>query len=192
VRYLLLMLMPAITLAGCNSLSEPKNETPPLDLTTPGKALEALASVWTNYRDIDSYKRLLTQLNPPAYQFYFNPCIIPPLPPRIWPLPPEWTYMEDIDATSNMFTQAYDIRLEILNAADFDDPDLYGNFYRADNVMLLFRIYPTDGDFYYEASGPCDFEFWKVGDIWLISAWYDRTGGTESEQSLGELRMLFQ
>jgi hypothetical protein len=192
MHYLYLILIPALMLAGCNHPAEPTAE-PPLDLSTPGRTLESLASVWTDYREIDSYRRLLSPGYPQAYCFYFDPRIIPPLPPQTGPyIPQSWTYMEDVFATSNMFSSAYDIRLELLNAGDFDDPGISGDFYRADNVQIQFYLWRDNADFYYFAAGLCDFEFRKVGDVWLISSWYDRTGGTESAQSLGELRFPYR
>ncbi len=192
MRYLYLMLIPALILVGCEPPAEPIVE-PVLDLSTPGRTLESLASVWTDYREINCYKRLLSQDYPPAYCFYFDPCIIPQIPPQSGPVIPQaWTYQEDVSATCNMFAEAYDIQLEVLNAADYDDPNISGGFFRANNVQIQFTLWLGNMDFLYYADGPCDFEFRKVGDVWLISAWYDRTSGTDLRQSLGELRLMFE
>ena len=78
-----------------------------------------------------------------------------------------------------MFAKAYDISLELLNAADYDDPNILGDFYRANNVLLQFYLWADGPDSAVLSTGPCDFEFRRVGDVWLISSWYDRTGGTE-------------
>lgn len=188
MRLVLLFLLPILFLPGCEPPADPIVEPPILDLSTPGRTLESLASVWTGNRDIDNYRRLLSQ----DYRFYFVPINIDPPPQTGYEIPQYWTFMEDVSATGNMFAQAYDIRLEVLNAADFDDPDIFGESYPANNVQIQFYLWSDGPDSAVLASGPCDFEFRKVGDVWLISSWYDRTGGTEPGQSLGELRYEYR
>jgi hypothetical protein len=168
-----------------------KTESPPeqgtLDLSTPGRTLESLVRVYNITRNIDDYKRLLSGggiTNSPAYAFYFDPNDVGQIVPGSgYQIPQSWTYQEDVAATENMFRSpsdggAYDISLDVLNSGDYDDPTIQGDFYRADNVLIQLYLWPTGPDFAYLATGPCDFEFTKVGDAWLISAWYDRTGGS--------------
>jgi len=192
MRYLYLMLIPALMLAGCKTPTDENTAGDALKrdcCSTPGRTLEQMARTWNITRDAGDYADLLTW----NYQFYFDPCIIIPIPPQTgYEIPQFWTWQEDVSATGNMFAQAYNIQLDVLNAADFDDPDIPGEFYVANNVLIQFYLWPENGDYYYFTTGPCDFEFMKVGDEWLISAWYDRTGGTESGQSIGELRFAYR
>jgi hypothetical protein len=190
MRYLYLLFIPALMLAGCNSPSDSNVAGDAVKrqcMSTPGKTLEQLTRVWNENNEIDDYRALLTQ----DYHFNFNTAPMPQ-PPPYHGLPQSWDFMEDISATENMFAQAYDIQLIVQNADDFDDPNIFGDFYQADNVLIQFNIWPENGDFYYTATGPCDFGFIKIGEDWLISAWYDRTGGIYSEHSLGELRFMYE
>lgn len=168
-----------------------KTEAPPqagtLDLSTPGRTLESLARVYNITRNIDDYNRLLSGAGGPGiqgYAFYFDPNDVGDIIPGTgYQIPQSWTYQEDKEATTNMFKDpsaggAYDISLDILNSGDFDDPTITGTTYTANNVQIQLYLWPTSPDFAYLATGPCDFEFVKVGEAWLISAWYDRTGGS--------------
>ena len=168
-----------------------KTEAPPqqgtLDLSTPGRTLESLARVYNITRNMDDYQRLLSGgggTDIPGYAFYFDPNDVGDIVPQTgYQIPQSWTYLEDKAATTNMFKTpaeggAYNISLDVLNSGDYDDPTIPGAFYRADNVLIQLYLWPTGPDFAYLATGPCDFEFTKVGDAWLISAWYDRTGGS--------------
>jgi hypothetical protein len=168
-----------------------KTEAPPqqgtLDLSTPGRTLESLARVYNTTRNIDDYKRLLSGAGGtdiPGYSFYFDPNDVGQIVPQTgYQIPQSWTYQEDIAATTNMFKNpsdggAYDISLDILNSGDFDNPNIPGTSYTANNVLIQLYLWPTGPEFAYLATGPCDFEFTKVGEAWLISAWYDRTGSS--------------
>ena len=177
----------AFTMIGSECLFG-KTEAPPeqgtLDLSTPGRTLESLARVYNITRNMDDYRRLLHSTGENAYAFYFDPNDVGDIVPQTgYQIPQSWTSQEDIAATDNMFRTpaeggAYDISLDILNSGDYDDPTITGTFYRADNVLIQLYLWPTSPDFAYLATGPCDFEFTKVGDAWLISAWFDRTGGS--------------
>ncbi len=158
-----------------------------LDLSTPGRTLESLARVYNITRNIDDYMRLLSGNGGGGFQgysFYFDPNDVGDVIPQTgYQIPQSWTYEEDKAATINMFKDpaqggAYNISLDILNSGDFDDPSIPGTTYTANNVLIQLYLWPTGPDFAYLATGPCDFEFVKVGDAWLISAWYDRTGGS--------------
>jgi hypothetical protein len=187
MRWWVLFLLPVLFLGGCEFPWTDENPAVQHKLdwcATPGKTLESLAWVWTEDREINNYSALLTS----DYLFYWDPNDVGSMTPGGYQIPQSWSGQEDIEATGNMFAQAYDIRLEVLNAGDYDDPNIPGDFYRANNALLQFYLWPDDADFYYMATGPCDFEFRKVGDEWLISAWYDRSGG---EQSLGALRAQY-
>jgi len=185
-----LFLLPVLFLSGCEFpwTSEPDAADVERKLewcSTPGKTLQELARVWTHHSEIDNYSTLLTE----DYRFYFDPNDTGSLTPGTgYQIPQSWDRATDIEATGNMFAQAYNIRLDVLNAGDYDDPSIPGDFYRANNVLIQLFLWPDDADFYYFATGPCDFEFMKVGDEWLISAWYDRTGGTEDGGGLAALR----
>jgi hypothetical protein len=187
MRWLLLFLLPILFLGGCEELVTDNNPAVQHKLdwcATPGKTLESLAWVWTNNREIENYSALLAS----DYKFYFDPNEVGGVTPPGYQIPQSWDRATDIQATGNMFTQAYDIRLEVLNASDFDDPNIPGDSFRADNVLLQFYLWPDGEDLAYLATGPCDFEFRKVDGNWLISAWYDRTGGPGS---IGILRAQY-
>jgi hypothetical protein len=191
MRWLLLFLLPILFFSGCEFPWSDDNPAVQRKLewcATPGKTLESLAWVWTNNREIDNYSAMLTS----DYRFYFDPNEVGGITPPGYQIPQSWTREEDLEATGNMFAQAYDIRLEVLNAGDYDDPNIPGDFYTANNVQIQFYLWSDGPDSAVLATGPCDFEFEKVGDNWLISYWYDRTGGTEPGQSLGELRYEYR
>ena len=73
MRYLCLMLIPALMLAGCNSPTGSKDaageQHKVMWCSTPGKTLDQLTWVWSVNRDIDNYSVLLTD----DYSFYFDP-----------------------------------------------------------------------------------------------------------------------
>jgi len=169
--------------------TKPRSQQSSLDRSTPGRTLESLAYVYTVSRNIDDYKRLLSGGgggdSPSAYAFYFDPNDVGTIVPGSgYQIPQSWTYQEDTTATNTMFNgsatveKAADISLDILNTGQYDDPSIPGNTYTANNVMIQLYLWPHDESFAYLATGPCDFEFVKVGDSWLIKAWYDRTGGS--------------
>ena len=188
MRWLLLFLLPILFLGGCEDLQTDNNPAVQRKLdwgTTPGKALESLAWVWTENREIDNYSVLLTS----DYRFYWDPNDVGDVIPQTgYQIPQSWDRATDIQATGNMFAQAYDLSLEVLNAGDYDDPDIPGDSYTANNVQLQFYLWSDGPDSAVLASGPCDFEFEKVDGNWLISAWYDRTGGPGS---IGILRAQY-
>jgi len=189
MRLFLLFLLPVLFLSGCEFPWTPGPNDAAIQRkldwgATPGKVLQELAWVWTQDREIENYSELLTE----DYKFYFDPNEVTSVLPGGYQIPQAWDRATDVQATGNMLNQAYDISLEVLNASDYDDPSILGDFYRADNVLVQFFLWPENGDFHYFATGPCDFEFRKVGDEWLISTWYDRTGGS---QSIGILRARY-
>jgi hypothetical protein len=188
MRWKVLFLLPVLFLGGCEYPWTDSNPAVQHKLNwcvTPGKTLESLAWVWTNDREIGNYSALLTD----DYRFYWDPNDVGDVIPQSgYQIPQSWDRATDVQSTGNMFAQAYDIRLEVLNADDYDDPNIPGDFYHADNVLIQFYLWPANGDFCYMATGPCDFEFRKVGDEWLISSWYDRSGGTEDSSGLAALR----
>ncbi len=163
MRWLLLFLLPILFIPGCEFPGSDDNPTVQRKLdwcATPGKTLESLAWVWTSNREIENYSALLTA----DYLFYWDPNDVGDVMPQTgYQIPQSWDRETDVQATGNMFAQAYDIRLQVLNAGDFDDPSIPGDYYRADNVLLQFYLWSDGPDSAVLATGPCDF---AVSENW--------------------------
>jgi hypothetical protein len=189
MRYIYLMLVPAIMLAGCNS---PTDENAAGDAlkrdwcSTPGKTLEAMARIWNHSRNAEDYAFLLTG----DYHFYFAPGDVGKKLKDGYIIPATWDKAEDVQATANMFAPpseggAYDISMDILYSGDYDyDPG--GTEFTAENVLMQIYIWPTSPDFGSLATGSCTFDFRKIDDMWLISGWHDDEDG-----AFGELRAQY-
>lgn len=142
------------------------------DVSSPAKTLESLAYTYTSSRIPDDYKRLLSGSD---YTFYFDPDDIGKTIAGGYVIPTSWTYQEDVNSTSKMFDEAYDIQLSFLNLGDVPEPDDDDVEIVANNVSIELYLFPDSPDFAYLATGQCDFTFKKVNDAWLIKSWSDRT-----------------
>ncbi len=120
MRYLYLMLIPAILLAGCESTRISESELRKLDwCSTPGKTLEQLGWVWSQNREMENHSLLLTD----DYHFYFANSIAGDPLDDGYIIPASWDKTEDVQATQNMFEEAYNTSLNITNWEDYDyDP----------------------------------------------------------------------
>jgi hypothetical protein len=187
MRYLYLMFIPALMLAGCYTIID-GGDPPPLnlDLSTPGRTLESLARVWNTTRNTDDYSRLLST----DYHFYFAPGDVGKHLKDGYIIPPSWDKAEDMQATSNVFAQAsrggpYDISMDILNSGDYDfDPG--GTDFTAEAVQMQVYIWPEGPDFAYLATGSFVFDFKKIDGLWLISGWHDSLSNDGSISLIGD------
>ena len=190
MRYLYLMLIPALMLVGCESPTDENAAGDALKqecLSTPGKTLEQMTRTWNNTRDAGDYAYLLTG----DYHFWFAQASIDKQMEDGYIIPTSWNKAEDMQATEKMFVDpseggAYDISMDILNSADYDyDPG--GTDFTADNVVMQIYLWTTGPDFAYLATGACTFDFKKIDGMWLISGWHD----DDSDGAFGELRAQY-
>jgi hypothetical protein len=159
----------------------------PVITNTPGDVLKSLTHVFNTSRDADEYRELLLS----SYTFYFDPDDIGMTIGGGYVIPTSWTRDQDVSAITNMFAQAYNIQLTFSNLGDLET-DPAGTTYTLNNINLELYLYPDGPGFAYLATGQCDFVFEKVGDLWYIKSWQDRTGnGMNSPTSFGGIKASY-
>jgi hypothetical protein len=187
---ILTVVVAGLGLVGCAEEKDktPTSTQPPTGFETPAQGLQKLAGTFTTARSIDDYKEMLMS----TYTFYFDPNDIGKTIAGGYVIPTSWTRDQDVTATTNMFSQAYDIELTFLNLGDLET-DPAGTTYEANNVLMQCYLFPDGPDFAYLATGPCDFTFEKVGNLWYIKSWSDRTSSDNNETStFGAIRAMYR
>jgi hypothetical protein len=129
-----------------------------------------------NQRDINLLKAMLSS----NFVFYFDPRDVGSSPPgKPYIIPVSWSYTEHVQASENMFNQAYRIDLSI-NTGRVGTPGENETTYRADNVTLSLLVMVDDLNGFIVNTGYCNFEFERYESAggkkyWRLTGWWDRT-----------------
>jgi len=160
---------------GCDIFSPP----PPAgdfksELTSPEKVAAAIEFAY-GFRDINVYKKALS----PDYVFYFNPSDVGQIV-NGYEIPQSWTYQEDCNATANMFSEAYQLKLEI---QAIEEPPAGENTFHTYNKSINLLLMVDEKNGYRTDKGYCDFEFERYLNAnnqprWRLKKWYDHTSAS--------------
>jgi hypothetical protein len=192
MRRVLLITLALTILPGtaCKEVVDPGPQ-PDYTADTPEECIYNLELSF-NTRDIALYESILS----PNFTFYFNPTDVGS-DVNGYVIPSSWGYEDDWISTDNMFTEAYEITME-LPEGDVGDPPADATTYTASNISISLLVMIDADNGYIANKGTCEFTFEKVrnddGVYWVIKDWRDFTyakKGSEST-SLGEIKAAFR
>lgn len=161
---------------GCDIFSPPPpGEEFRDEMTSPEKVCAAIEFAY-GFRDINLYKKALS----PNYVFYFNPSDVGQIV-NGYEIPQSWTYQEDYEATKNMFSQAYQLKLDFITPMGEPEPNEETYYTQNKVINLLLMVDEQNG--YRTDKGYCDFEFEKYYNSnnqprWRLKKWYDHTSAS--------------
>ncbi len=189
MRRILLILLSLTVLLGvaCKEVIEPE---PPTG-NTPEECIYDLERSF-NTRDITLYKATLS----PQFTFYFNEVDVGN-DVNGYIIPSAWGYEEDWTATQNMFTDAYDISMQ-LPENDIGTPPEGATEYTAENIGISILVMVDADNGFIANLGTVEFTFEKVDDggegYWVIKDWRDFTYAKKGikSASLGEIKATFK
>ncbi len=184
----------ALFALACGEAVTPPPPPPPDD--GPNYVLQTIEVAFNNPTQtwsIDYYKNALHS----DFVFYFNAEDVGDIV-NGYRIPASWNYTEDWNATKNLFTNAYNISL---NIPDIGSPVPGATEYWAKNIPISLTVMVDALNGYRADQGWCDYYFLKQADgTWRLAKWYDRTtGGRDSDDwpgiapsSLGKIKALFR
>jgi hypothetical protein len=131
-----------------------------------------------NQQDINLLKAMLSE----GFVFYFDPRDVGQSPPGSqYIIPESWSYTEHLQASKNMYNQAYSIDLSITTTG-VGTPGENETTYKAEKIPISLLVMITELSGYIADGGYCNYEFERYDasgkKYWRLTAWWDRTSGS--------------
>lgn len=175
IALLIVVIIGAFAAAGCIFSPSDRDDTSPGDPTVPDSPRNVVYNLELAYntRDVNLYKQCLS----PQFTFYFNQQDVGnDIDGYI--IPTSWGYQEDWEATENMFTQAYDISMQ-LPENDIGTPLEGETEYTAENITVSLLVMVDENNGFIANKGYLEFNFETYESsgktYWRIKDWRDFT-----------------
>jgi len=190
-RILLISLALAVLFGvACKEATTP---LPVVDYTpeTPEECISSLEKSFNDH-DITLYKAMLSS----NFTFYFNQADVG-TDVDGFIIPASWGYEDDWTATEDMFTQAYDISMQ-LPEGDIGTPPEGATEYTVENISISLLVMIDETNGFIANKGTCTYTFEKVSDsgdeYWVIKDWRDFTYARKGIKSvsLGMIKALWK